>query len=912
MVFSELHPGVQGLLEKRGFTATDVQRKAIPRILKGASALVISPTGSGKTETALLPALSMLLGSPPDARAGIKILYITPLRALNRDMLERVKWWGENLDITVDVRHGDTPTSQRSRQTREPPQLLITTPETLCAILAAPIMGEHLCNVRWVIIDEVHELAASKRGAQLSLALERLAERATFQRMGLSATVGEPKKVAAFFGLKEVIESQVERGLDVAVEFPQTTAKDKELSQRLASRPEAVARLRRLKQLVDEKGAVLTFVNTRQAAEMLASRFEAWDKNAGVGVHHSSLSKDVRVVAEKKFKEGEFRGLIATSSLELGIDIGRIDFVAQYMSPRQPSRLLQRVGRSGHNVGGTARGSIIADDWEDALEAAVICKLAKEGKLEAQHLPEKPLDVLAHQLVGLAIDFGKIKIQNAYKLVTRAAPYASLTLGEFGSVLRQMASERILWVEGDEFGKRKASFLYYYFNLTMIPDEQKFFVVEAASKKNVAVLDEAFVADNLYPGAVFICRGMPWEVLDIVGREVLVALSSDIAASIPTWEGEQIPVPQEVAQGFALRDGMEYLSPEARREVESAFKKQEKHFTPRANEFVIEVVDDYVVVHSFFGSLINETIGKYVSILLTSFLGETVGVRTGPYCIVFEFEKTPRPDLVKKFLSEPAAVDPVLERSLLHTQMFRFRFVHVARRFGLIEKEADYQKISIRRLIGAVLDSPVYAETLAEIKREKLDVRGAQHVLDDVMRGTIKVHERKGEPSYFAKHGLASVLKSPDLVMPERPEAQIIDMMRRHVLDLQAKLYCTYCHNITYSPIRDLPEKIRCNKCRSSMVAFVKDERESYDLLEKRKTGYQMNAEQKRRVEEIVRTADLINAYGRRAVIVLSGKGIGPETAARLLARRRVHENDVYKDMLEAQRNYFKTKRFWT
>ncbi|MBI4214390.1 DEAD/DEAH box helicase [archaeon] len=911
MVFSDLHPGVQGLVEKRGFQPTDVQKKAMPRILKGSNVLVISPTGSGKTETALLPCLSMLLQTPPDQRAGIKILYITPLRALNRDMLERIKWWGEHLDITVDVRHGDTPTSQRCRQTREPPQLLITTPETLCAILAAPIMGEHLSCVCWVVIDEVHELAYGKRGAQLSLALERLAERASFQRIGLSATVGEPENVARFFGLNEIIESHSERKMEVVVEHPKVSPEDKAASQRLSTRPEAVARLRRLKELVDKKGAVLTFVNTRQAAEMLASRFEALDKG-NVGVHHSSLSKDVRIIAEKKFKEGELRGLIATSSLELGIDIGRIDFVAQYMSPRQPSRLLQRVGRSGHFVSGTSRGIVLAEDWEDALEAAVICKLASEGKLEGRPLPEKPLDVLAHQLVGLALDFGSVRIQNAYKIVTRAAPYYNLTLEEFGSVLKQLANERLIWLEDEEFGKRKASFLYYYSNLSMIPDEQKFFVVEAAVKKNVAVLDEAFVSENLHPGAVFICKGTPWEVLDIFGKEILVSPASSIEAHIPEWEGEQIPVPLEVAQGVARAEGLEFLNSDARMEVESAFKKQSKWFSKKPDEFVIELVDDYVVLHSFFGSLINETIGKYISVLLTSFLGETVGVRSDPYRIVFQFDRAPRMDLVKKFLAEPAAVEPVLERSLLNTQLFRFRFIHTARRFGLIERESDYQKISIRRLISAVFDSPVYAETLAEIKREKLDVKGAQRVLDDVCREKIKVTELKGEPSFLAKHAIESVLKTPDLVIPSKPDAQIIEMMRSHVLESQAKMYCTYCHGVFYSQIADLPEKIRCSKCRSSMVAFVKDERGSFGLLELHKESRPINAEQKRRVDEILRTADLINAYGRRAVIVLNGKGIGTDTATRLLSRRRVHENDVFRDMLEAQRNYFKTKRFWS
>ena len=920
--FELLNEEIRKLALERFQQTTPIQEKAIPEILSGNNVLLIAPTGVGKTEAALLPILHRFMKQKH--RDGIGILYITPLKSLNRDMLSRIEWWGEKLGLSVSVRHGDTAVSERQKQMKSPPQLLISTPETLGAILTAPKMGKHLENVKYVILDEVHELVEDKRGAQLTIALERLAEKSPdFQRVGLSATVGEPEKVAEFFKLNSIVKTDMERKMSLSVECPKLEKEDLELSEKLFLSPEVVARLRRLKALVNEYKSVLTFVNTRQTAELLASRFEAWDKEHKIGVHHSSLSKDVRVIAEKKFKDGTLKCLITTSSLELGIDIGRIDLVVQYISPRQVSRIVQRVGRSGHTIITFPKGIIITTEPEDILESGAICRNALAGRLERVNRFEKPYDVLAHQLVGLTLDKGRMKIEEAFNIVRRAPPYKSLTVDEFVSVLTQLARERILWLEKDEFGKKKLSYLYYYSNLSMIPDEAKYFVLDASTNKNVAVLDERFVVNNLEPRSIFITRGTPWYVLDISEREVIVEPAEDISGAIPAWEGEQIPVPFEIAQEVArLRreiaedkvDLSKYcLDKLAMDAVTRSTKAQEKFFIPDEKTVVFETIDNFTIMYSPFGSLVNETLGKVLTILVSAFLGETVAVKSDPYRIIFEFPIVPRVDLIRQFILETKSESllSILEKSLLRTPLFRYKFIQVARRFGLLEKRADYQRVSIRKIIEAVLDSPIYTETFNEILKEKFDLEKTKEILKEVQDSKIKMVEYKGKPSPMSVQVMQRLFSVPELISPARPEAEILDMIKKRIYDKMAKLVCLYCSNIFYERVKALPEKIKCPKCGSSVVTYAKADEDVTKLFQKRGEGKRLTDEEKKQLKEYEQIASLVNAYGKKAIVALSGRGIGAETATRLLGKMRKSEKELLKDMLDAQKTFIKTKRYW-
>ena len=308
--FELLPKPVRRLIEQRGFSKpTEPQEKVIPKILEGKNVLLISPTATGKTEAAFLPVLGMLI-QMPERPPGIKVLYITPLRALNRDLLERLQWWCNNLDIKLAVRHGDTETRERSRQARSPPDILITTPETLQAILPGWIMRQHLRSIRWVIIDEVHEMADSKRGSQLSLALERLrliADR-EFQIIGLSATIGTPEKVAQFLVGNgrpvEIVRVPAARDMRLQVIYPQPESKDYELATALFTHPEVAARLRIIRDFMEKHQSILLFTNTRAISEVLASRFKVWDIDFPVSIHHGSLAKTSRIAAERGLKNG--------------------------------------------------------------------------------------------------------------------------------------------------------------------------------------------------------------------------------------------------------------------------------------------------------------------------------------------------------------------------------------------------------------------------------------------------------------------------------------------------------------------------------------------------------------------------------------------------------------------------------
>ena len=355
-----LLPAILEALSKLKFEAfTEPQRLAVPRIFAGRNALVIAPTGIGKTEAAMLPILHRILTEKPEP---VSCLYITPLRALNRDMLRRMTFFGEQLGIRVAVRHGDTSPKERAAQTRHPPDVLITTPETFQILFTGRRVRDQLRTVKWVVIDEIHELAGNDRGAQLAIGLERLVELVghDVQRIGLSATVGSPDEVAAFLGgvgrEVEVIQVPIPKGIRIAVEVPLPSDEDKAMAERLHLQEVQAAAIRRCHELIESHRSTLFFVNTRDTAEFLSSRLKLAFPDASLGVHHGSLFKDVRVQMEDDFKAGVLKSLICTSSLELGIDVGTADFVLQYNSPREVSRLVQRIGRSGHGVGEVSDG----------------------------------------------------------------------------------------------------------------------------------------------------------------------------------------------------------------------------------------------------------------------------------------------------------------------------------------------------------------------------------------------------------------------------------------------------------------------------------------------------------------------------------------------------------------------------
>ncbi len=471
--FTALGAAVRQALSSQGFvTPTEPQRKALGPIAAGENVVVVAPTGSGKTETAMLPIFDALVG---EDRFGIGALYITPLRALNRDMRERLEWWGQTLDLDIDVRHGDTTDYQRQKQANDPPDILVTTPETLQAMLTGRKLRQALEDVDHVVVDEIHELAVSKRGAQLAIGLERLVELAgEFQRIGLSATVHDPDEIGRLLtGDRKWTVAAVDIGtaLDVDVYTPEITETDERLARELVTDPEVASHVRAIDELVTENEATLVFVNTRQTAEALGSRLK--ELGTSIGIHHGSLAKETRIDVESRFKEGELDALLCTSSMELGIDVGHVDHVIQYNSPRQVARLLQRIGRAGHREGDISSGTIITSHPDDVLESLVIMHRARTGAVERAAIHHGSLDTVANQIAGLIMDFGEISAMRAFDIITRAYPFQTLSQEAFKSVVRELARNNVIWLEedADRLEKRRGTWQYFYRNLSMIPDE---------------------------------------------------------------------------------------------------------------------------------------------------------------------------------------------------------------------------------------------------------------------------------------------------------------------------------------------------------------------------------------------------------------------------------------------------------
>ncbi len=383
-VFNLLAKPVQKALAELGFQEPTLpQELAVPAVLACENVLLVAPTGSGKTEAVLLPLFSKLVQR--SNRKGITIVYVTPLRALNRDLLKRLNFWAAKLGISVEVRHGDTEMKLRRRQAIFPPDMLVTTPETLQAVLPGSLMRRTMSHVQCVVVDEVHELAGSKRGVQLAVAMERLSELVggEFQRIGLSATVGNVDEVAQFIAGAsrkiKVVQASFAKGYAYQVENPVPADADYDIAGKLNTSPEAAARLRRIIELVDSHKSTLIFVNSRTMAEMLGYRLSQLGRT-DIAVHHGSLSKEERARTEDEFKSGILKAIVCTSTLELGIDIGSVDLVIQYLSPRHVDSLIQRVGRSGHRLELLSQGVIITAYPDDTLESIAAVRNASQTR----------------------------------------------------------------------------------------------------------------------------------------------------------------------------------------------------------------------------------------------------------------------------------------------------------------------------------------------------------------------------------------------------------------------------------------------------------------------------------------------------------------------------------------------------
>ncbi|WP_199718636.1 DEAD/DEAH box helicase [Halorubrum sp. Atlit-28R] len=961
--FAHLGSEVREALSDRGFsTPTEPQREAIPPLAAGRNALVLAPTGTGKTETAMLPVFDALAearnspGDPP--REGISALYITPLRALNRDMMDRLEWWGETLGVEVAVRHGDTTQYERSKQADDPPDVLITTPESLQAILTGSKMRAALEDVAHVVVDEVHELASAKRGAQLTVGMERLRRVAgPFQRIGLSATVGDPEEVGRFLvgtGTRdpdregdrdfETVEVAAGTRTDVRVLDPEITDRDTTLAGELAVDETTASHVRTIREIVADNESTLIFVNTRQTAEALGSRFKTLaekerergvDAPTEIELHHGSLSKEVRIDVEDRFKSGDLDGLVCTSSMELGIDVGRVDHVVQYGSPREVARLLQRVGRAGHRRDLVSEGTVVAQGGDDTLEAMAIARRAGEELVEPANIHHASLDTVANQVVGLVMDEGELHAREAYRTITDAYPFRDLSEPRFQEVVRELDGNRLLWLdeETDTLEKSGGTWQYFYANLSMIPDEATYEVYDMSSRRGIGTLDEQFVVNFAGPGETFVQRGEMWKITEIDEDEERVNVTPipDPTGEVPSWVGQEIPVPKPVAEevgrirgeaAAALEAGS---TPEAvaadlaeryptdAETVAAALKSVVDHVdaghpVPTDERVVIEGSARTVAVNAAFGHEVNETLARLLAALVGQRAGSSVGMDVDPYRIEFEVPGGVGPGTFREVLetTDPDRLEAYLELAVKKSDALKFTLAQVAAKFGAVKRYKEGRgKFGGDRLLAALEDTPVYDEALREVFHADLAVPETADLLAAVQDGSLDLTiARERTPL-----GTAGRSAGTEFLVPDNADADVIETVKERIRDDRVICFCLHCTDWKQTTkvrrVRDQPE---CPECGSTRIAALNPwDDETVAAVR----APEKDDEQERRTERAHRAASLVQTHGKRAVIALAARGVGPHNAARIINKLREDEDEFYRDVLRQEREYARTQSFW-
>ncbi|MGH2691993.1 MAG: DEAD/DEAH box helicase [Actinomycetota bacterium] len=796
---------------------TPAQEIAWPALAKGESALVVAPTGSGKTLAAFLVFLDRLAREPEREREGVRVLYVTPLKALGNDIhrnlevpLEGMARIAERLGrsapgITMGIRSGDTPQRERTRLTRKPPDLLITTPESLYLMLTSERAAKTLASVEAVIVDEVHALAPNKRGTHLALSLERLAwlTGRPFQRVGLSATVRPAERVAAWLAGQEKGEPRPIRVLDSGgrKEIDLTIASPVDDFRELPGESVWPSVFDQLHDLVREHRSTLIFVNNRRLAERAARQINERAGEEIARVHHGSLSREKRYEVEALLKAGQLPALVSTSSMELGIDIGSIDLVVQIESPKSVTAGLQRVGRAGHLVGEVATGRIIPKVRSDLVDAAAVARGMLRREIETTEVPEGCLDILAQQIAG-TVSAGEWTDRQLLELARGAYPFRELDRGRFEAVLGMLSGKypaarfgelrpRIVWNRSDgEVRARPGTRMLAVTNAGAIPDRGYYRVIHAGTGARLGELDEQFVFEAR-PGDSFLLGSAVWRIDHIDRDEVLVTDAPGAMPTIPFWHGEQAGRPYEQGVRFG-----EFLGEVAERlddpDVE-AWLREECALDERAaanlktflteqrdaagelptnrtilvEEFDDELGDRRVLVHSPFGSRVHNAWMLVVRARIRDAENldvEAIAIDDG-FMLRLPGRDSPAPlDLITQ-LPDDEELDELLLRELQISPIFGVLFRECAARALLLPRRMPdrrtplwLQRIRAQDLMQLVKrygEFPILLEAYREAWDDLLRVRDFRKVADGLRTGEIAVrHVVSDIPSPFAMHFL--------------------------------------------------------------------------------------------------------------------------------------------------------------
>jgi ATP-dependent Lhr-like helicase len=559
---SSFHPLVSRWFTDTLGEPTPAQRRGWDAIRAGRHTLIAAPTGSGKTLAAFLTAIDDLVqeglaGPLPDE---VRVVYVSPLKALSADIHKNlaeprrgIRELAASLGIeapriTAAVRTGDTTQSERAAMLRTPPHILVTTPESLYLLLTSARSRDMLRTVRTVIVDEIHAVIGTRRGAHLALSLERLQEAADrpLLRLGLSATQKPVEAVAKFLvGAASsdcaIVDEGHRRAMDLTIEMPRS-ALDAVMAHEVWEEY-----YDRLTELVGEHRTTLVFVNTRKMAERLARHLSERLGSDAVTAHHGSLSKDLRLDAERRLKHGELKALVATASLELGIDIGHVDLVCQIGSPHRIATLLQRVGRSGHTIAGMPKGRLLPVSRDDLLECAALLRAVRQGELDRIVEYDAPLDVLAQQIVAEA-SCRACAESELLDVVRRAWPYRALTPSDYDAVVRMVSEgyaarrgRRAALVHRDEVHRvltgRRGTRMLALTSGGAIPEVADYRVVLEPEETFIGTLNEDFAIES-NAGDVFQLGNASWRITQVLPGVVRVTDAQGAPPSLPFWFGE--------------------------------------------------------------------------------------------------------------------------------------------------------------------------------------------------------------------------------------------------------------------------------------------------------------------------------------------------------------------------------------
>ncbi len=745
------------LLREKGWEhLTDLQLKSFQHILKNSNVLITAPTGSGKTEAALLPILSVMLSEKlSDNR--VYVLYITPMRALINDLYKRISWWTNKLGFTVSRKHGDVSRTERIRRLKKIPHILIITPESLQIDLDWSIrFREYYQDIKYIIIDEVHELMNSKRGVQLAVLLERLKKLSGQdpQIILLSATIGDPCYVLRFFTHSSsrpgvVISSRDIKKIYLDIEYVENRSGLSKIAETIKKHYEPTT---------------IVFVNSRYMTEKIHEELE----KIGVMdtyVHHSSISSKVKEDVENKIKFGKANIVVSTRTLELGVDLGYVRRIIMYRSPGQVTSFIQRIGRSGHGLGEVSKGTIIIDNDLDLVEIAAIIKLLEEGYIESVKRFEKPLDVVARTIQGFAMRRNLVDIEEIYNTLKRVYVFRDLSFEEFMNVVDELNRNNIVERYSDNSIKLNGRFynIWSFENKPGSKSFSEFFTyigdTDVYQVRNdgevIGVLDDVFVYRFLRAGDVIRLSGKLWKILKIddANRVIEVVSTEDTEGLIPIWNGEIVNKSHTLAQKFyeILRKGIDLENRSVLcnnlEKVYAVVNKLRDWFIrnkvpiPDKHNLVLEKVNgEYIILYPF-GDKLAEVIGYVLLNEAISRSGRGVGVRISAYGISLVGSEADPVELLINIASENR-VEEAVRKAIARSPRLRAKIREIQFSFG--------------RVYGAENDEYIVDEAIKQIISELRDIYSPEEFIRDLYRGRIKIHKtRSREPSPIANRILS-------------------------------------------------------------------------------------------------------------------------------------------------------------